>query len=79
MQKIFIISALTLSSMAWSQQSDNPYIYEEPHESEMRADGDAPAEPGDPPGNPINGYIPLLMAAALGLAAVYGKTKKVTE
>lgn len=77
MQKIFIISALTLSSMAWSQQSENPYIYEEPHESEMRADGDAPAEPGDPV--PIDGLIPLLIAAALGLTAFYGKSKKVTE
>ncbi|WP_131725375.1 hypothetical protein [Chryseobacterium sp. Leaf180] len=65
--------------MAWSQQSDNPYIYDEPHESTMRADGDAPAEPGDPPGNPIDSYIPLLMVAALGLAIAYGKARKTAQ
>lgn len=76
MKKVILASLLTISFWGAAQKSDNTYIYEQPSETEMKADDDFPSGPTDPAA-PIDEYIPLLMAAAAGLALMYGKNKKV--
>ncbi|KQT16049.1 hypothetical protein ASG31_13815 [Chryseobacterium sp. Leaf404] len=75
MKKIFIISSVFLSGLAFSQ-SDNRYVYEEQEDnSTEKAEGDFPSAPGAP----IDDYIPVLVLAAVGIAAYYGRKKRVTE
>lgn len=77
MKKLFIISAVFLSGLAFSQ-SDNRYVYEEQSDSSMeKADNEFPTAPADPA--PIDEYIPVLILAAVGFAALYGRKKRITE
>lgn len=75
MKKIFIISTVFLSGLAFSQ-SGNRYVYEEDSSME-KADNEFPSAPVDPA--PIDDYIPVLVLAAVGIAAFYGRKKRVTE
>lgn len=63
-----------MSGLAFSQ-NDNRYVYEEQDDtSTEKADGDFPAAPGAP----IDDYLPVLVLAAVGIAAYYGR-KRITE
>lgn len=75
MKKIFIISTLTISSIAFAKEG-NIYEYDT-NATEETTSGDTPAGPGDPV--PVNQYIPVLLLAAVGLAAFYGKKKQISE
>ncbi|MBD8084118.1 hypothetical protein [Chryseobacterium caseinilyticum] len=74
MKKIFLISTIFLSGLAFSQD-DNRYVYEEDNSTE-KADENYPTAPSDPV--PIDDYIPVLVLAAVGIAAYYGR-KRITE
>lgn len=77
MKKLFIIGTLLLSTFAFSNES-NRYVYDEVETTEDESlAGDFPAGPGDPA--PIDQYIPVLVLAAVGLAAFYGKKKHISE
>ena len=66
--------SLVISGFAFADQSDNPYIYDEP-QMETMAEGDAPAGPGDPNAAPIDQYIPVLLLVGLAITFVYGRRK----
>lgn len=77
MKKIFIISTIFLSCLAFSQ-SANRYVYEEQTDSSIeKADTEFPSAPVDPA--PIDDYIPALIVAAVGIAVFYGRKKTITE
>jgi hypothetical protein len=76
MKKIIIMCSLVLSGFAFADQSDNPYVYDEP-EMETMAEGDSPAGPGDPNVSPIDQYIPGLLVVGVVLAFAYGRRKKI--
>jgi hypothetical protein len=76
MKKIIIMCSLVLSGFAFADQSDNPYIYDEPEMGTM-AEGDSPAGPGDPGVVPIDQYIPMLVLAGVIIAFAYGRRKEV--
>lgn len=77
MKKIIIMCSLVLSGLAFAEQSDNPFVYDEPS-AETMAEGDAPAGPGDPNPAPIDQYVPVLLLVGLAIAFTYGK-KRITE
>lgn len=76
MKKIIIMCSLVLSGLAFADQLDNPYVYDEP-EMEKLAEGDVPAGPGDPNAAPIDQYIPVLLLVGLAIAFVYGRRKEI--
>ncbi|MCE3076885.1 hypothetical protein [Chryseobacterium gwangjuense] len=76
MKKIIIIGSVVFSGLVFAQQSDNPYVYDEP--SQTTEVEKSPGDPGDPPA-PIDDYIPLLMAAAVGMVIVFAKRKKTID
>ena len=76
MRKIIIICSLILSGLAFADQSDNPYVYDEPETGTM-AEGDAPAGPGDPNPAPIDQYIPVLVFVGIAMAFVYGRKRDI--
>lgn len=74
MKKIIVIGSIVFSGLAFAQHSDNPYIYDEPSQtSEVEK---SPGDPGDPPGGPIDDYIPLLIVVAIGMMIVFVKRNK---
>ncbi|WP_294219934.1 hypothetical protein [uncultured Chryseobacterium sp.] len=77
MKKIIIIFALVVSGFSMAQ-SDNPYIYNQPEDSEMQ-ENSTPAGPGDPGAAPIDEYIPVLFVVAIVLAFTASTKKKVIE
>lgn len=77
MKKIIIMCSLVISGFAFADQSDNPYIYDEP-QMETMAEGDAPAGPGDPGVAPIDQYIPALILAGVVIAFACGRRKEMS-
>lgn len=77
MKKIIIIGSVVFSGLVFAQHSDNPYVYDEP--SQAAEVEKSPGDPGDPPLTPIDDYIPLLMAAAVGMVVVFTKRKKTID
>jgi len=75
MKKIIIIGSIVFSGLTFAQDSDNPYIYDEPKQtSEVEK---SPGNPGDPvPMGPIDDYIPLLVIVAVGMVFVFANHKK---
>nr|WP_314494080.1 hypothetical protein [uncultured Chryseobacterium sp.] len=67
--------SVVLSGLAFADQSDNPFVYEE-EPLEVTAVGDAPAAPGDPGAVPIDQYIPFLLIAAAAITFTYGRRKR---
>ena len=67
--------SLVISGLAFANQSDNPFIYDEPS-AETMAEGDAPAGPGDPNPAPIDQYVPVLVIIAATLVCFYADKKK---
>ena len=76
MKKIFIASTIFLSTLAFSIEG-NRYVYEDTSAAQDTTAGDTPAGSGDPV--PVNQYIPVLVLAAVGLAAYYGREKRITQ
>lgn len=68
--------SLVLSGLAFADQSDNPYVYDEPEMGTM-AEGDSPAGPGDPNPAPIDQYIPALLLVGVAITFAYGRRKKI--
>ncbi|WP_162088587.1 hypothetical protein [Chryseobacterium aquaeductus] len=77
MKKLIIIGSIVLSGFAFAQQnSDNPYVYDEPEVTE----GDVfPGNPGDPNAAPIDEYIPALLIMAIAMIVVYKKRDVISE
>jgi len=81
MKKMIITGSVVVSGFIFAQQqpqqsqpTDNPYVYDEPAEV---SEGDTfPGNPGDPV--PVDRYIPLLLAAAVGIM-VFAKRRKAAK
>lgn len=74
MKKLILICVMAFSGIAYAQQSDNPFVYDEI--SEEKADP-VPGTPGDPvQPAPIDDYIQILFLAGIGTILLYAKRKK---
>ena len=77
MKKLIIISSILLSGLAFAQNnSDNPFIYDEPEVTEADV---FPGNPGDPNAAPIDEYIPALLIMAIAMIVVYKKRNVISE
>lgn len=65
---------MVFSSIAYAQQSDNPFVYDEI--SEEKADP-VPGTPADPV--PIDGYVKILFLAGIATIILYAKRKKTID
>ena len=82
MKKMIITGLVVVSGFIFAQQqpqqsqpTDNPYVYDEPAEV---WEGDTfLGNPGDPV--PVDRYVPLLLAAAVGMVIVFAKRGKIVK
>ena len=74
MKKTAILLGIVISATAFSQQKEYKF-FEEPQQEEPISAAKAPGDPGDPV--PIDGYLPFLVLAGVGLIAWYGSRKAV--
>lgn len=77
MKKLIIVGSVVLSCLAFAQEnSDNPYVYDEPEVTE----GDVfPGNPGDPNAAPIDEYIPALLIIAIAMIVVHKKRNVISD
>ncbi|WP_294272841.1 hypothetical protein [uncultured Chryseobacterium sp.] len=71
MKKLILICVMVFSGIAYAQQSDNPFVYDEI--SEEKADP-VPGTPADPV--PIDGYVQILFLAGIAIIFLYANRKK---
>ncbi|MBW8359976.1 MAG: hypothetical protein K0M63_09290 [Weeksellaceae bacterium] len=74
MKKTAILLGIVISATTFSQQKEYKF-FEEPQQSPNMEVEKAPGDPGDPV--PIDGYVPFLVLAGVGLIAWYGSRKAV--
>jgi len=78
MKKLFAVLLITIFAVTFAQDSTNRFEQAEQEQSAPPTDpsDEGPGNPGEDP-LPINGYIPFLFLAAVGMIAVsqYRKAK----
>lgn len=74
MKKIIVLVVVLFSTYTFSQKASSEYrFFSGSRQAEDSEPEEVPSEPGDPA--PIDDYIPVLVAAGLGLAVYYGRSK----
>lgn len=74
MKKILCVSLLFYFGIAFSQFNNNDNTFRENEEVKVASDEDD-GPPGNPPGVPINDYLPILILTAVGMMVIM-TTKK---
>ena len=71
MKKIISVFLLFCFGWSFSQFQSNENTFDDEVKTEVQSDEDeGPGGPGNPPGVPINNYLPVLVLTALGIIIV---------
>ncbi|WP_157761441.1 hypothetical protein [Chryseobacterium camelliae] len=77
MKKLIIVIVMVFSGIAYAQQSDNPFVYDDI--AEEKADP-VPGTPGDPvQPAPIDEHVPILFIAGIATIILHAKRKKTID